>query len=48
MPELSQQIPYLHTLIKAQGIPLYSLPGAKPMILLGHSPNARWLKVIMS
>ena len=36
MPEeLSQQIPYLHALIKAQGIPLYSLPGAEADDIIG-------------
>ena len=36
MPEeLSQQIPYLHALIKAQGIPLYSLPGAEADGIIG-------------
>ena len=33
--ELSQQIPYLHALIKAQGIPLYSLPGAEADDIIG-------------
>ena len=36
MPEeLSQQIPYLHALIKALGIPLYSLPGAEADDIIG-------------
>lgn len=36
MPEeLSQQIPYLHALIRAQGIPLYSLPGAEADDIIG-------------
>ena len=36
MPEeLSHQIPYLHALIKAQGIPLYSLPGAEADDIIG-------------
>ncbi|MCU4338787.1 DNA polymerase I [Acinetobacter dispersus] len=36
MPEeLSQQIPYLHALIKAQGIPLYFLAGAEADDIIG-------------
>jgi DNA polymerase-1 len=36
MPEeLSEQIPYLHALIKALGIPLYSLPGAEADDIIG-------------
>lgn len=36
MPEeLSQQIPYLHALIKAQGIPLYYLAGAEADDIIG-------------
>lgn len=33
--ELSEQIPYLHALIKALGIPLYSLPGAEADDIIG-------------
>ena len=33
--ELSQQIPYLHALIRALGIPLYSLPGAEADDIIG-------------
>ncbi|WP_445116428.1 DNA polymerase I [Acinetobacter sp. WZC-1] len=33
--ELSQQIPYLHALIRAQGIPLYTLPGAEADDVIG-------------
>ena len=48
MPEeLSQQIPYLHALIKAQGIPLYSLPGAGQMTLSVHSLNVPYSKATM-
>ncbi len=48
MPEeLSQQIPYLHALIKAQGIPLYSLPVQKQMILSVRSLNVPYSKAIM-
>ena len=36
MPEeLSQQIPYLHALIRALGIPLYMLPGAEADDIIG-------------
>ena len=36
MPEeLSQQIPYLHNLIRALGIPLYTLPGAEADDVIG-------------
>ncbi|WP_151760580.1 DNA polymerase I [Acinetobacter junii] len=36
MPEeLSEQIPYLHALIKALGIPLYSLPGVEADDIIG-------------
>lgn len=36
MPEeLSEQIPYLHALIKTLGIPLYSLPGAEADDIIG-------------
>ncbi len=49
MPEeLSQQIPYLHALIKAQGIPLYSLPGAEADDIIGTLLNVQSSKVIMS
>ena len=33
--ELSQQIPYLHNLIRALGIPLYTLPGAEADDVIG-------------
>ncbi|WP_168393976.1 DNA polymerase I [Acinetobacter indicus] len=33
--ELSQQIPYLHALIRALGIPLYMLPGAEADDIIG-------------
>ena len=33
--ELAQQIPYLHALIKALGIPLYMLPGAEADDIIG-------------
>lgn len=33
--ELSEQIPYLHALIRALGIPLYSLPGAEADDIIG-------------
>lgn len=49
MPEeLSQQIPYLHALIKAQGIPLYSLPGAEADDIIGTLAKRAVKKVIMS
>ena len=48
MPEeLSQQIPYLHALIKAQGIPLYSLPGAEADDIIGTLAKRAVKKVIM-
>ncbi len=33
--ELSEQIPYLHALIRAHGIPLYKLPGAEADDIIG-------------
>lgn len=46
--ELSQQIPYLHALIRALGIPLYSCRVPKLMTSLEHWQNALKLPAIRS
>ncbi|WP_343598132.1 DNA polymerase I [Acinetobacter sp.] len=52
MPEeLSQQIPYLHALIRALGIPLYMLPGAEADDIIGtltHRAVAEGYEVLIS
>ncbi|MEB3754538.1 DNA polymerase I [Acinetobacter sp. MD2(2019)] len=52
MPEeLSQQIPYLHALIRALGIPLYMLPGAEADDIIGtltHRAVAEGHNVLIS
>lgn len=44
--ELAQQIPYLHNLIRALGVPLHVCRVLRPIVLSAHWQNVQKLSVI--